>query len=141
MNSQQGFQWKGQVRFHQADPAGWMFYGAIFQITHDCLEDFISFLDIPRADWFAHPRWAVPVRASRADYRVPLRVGDQFEIRVSLTQLGDSSLTLKYQICRGALLCAEVETTHVFIDTQTQRKCEIPAPFRTRLEAHLETPA
>lgn len=136
MKSGQTFHWKGLVRFHQADPAGWMFYGSAFQLVHDCFEDFISHLDIPRAEWFSNPQWAVPVRATKADYRAPLRVGDHFEIDLHLSNLGESSLTVNFELKKGETSCLSVETTHVFMDTKTQRKCAIPPDFRRRLEAY-----
>lgn len=141
------FKWPSQIRFHQADPAGWMFYGTAFEITHDCFEDFIAHLEIPRKDWFESKIFAVPVRATEAIYHAPLRVGDHFEIQMNLSHLGESSLKVRFRFVKPAMVvgspptpqivCLEIQTTHVFMGLESQKKCPIPPEFRNRLARFL----
>ncbi len=131
------FRWPSQIRFHQADPAGWMFYGTAFAIAHDCFEDFISHLEIPRNEWFESKTLAVPIRATKANYLAPLRVGDHFEIRMHVSQIGESSLTVQFRFFKEQTMCLEVHTTHVFMDLATQSKCPIPHEIRERLVRYL----
>lgn len=127
------YRWSSQIRFHQADPAGWMFYGAAFELAHDCFEDFVGHLEIPRKDWFESKKIAVPVRATQANYLAPLRAGDHFEIQMSLTKIGDSSLTAQFRFFKKDTLCLEIESTHVFMSVESQTKCPIPPEIKDRL--------
>jgi len=131
------FQWKGQVRFREADPFGWMFFGSAFDIAHDCFEDFVTHLGIPWRDWFLHPEWGVPVRATEAKYQAPLQVGDKFVVQVSLSHLGESSFTVAFEFLKDQKLCAELSTTHVFISKAGHLKQPIPTQIRRLLEPYL----
>jgi acyl-CoA thioesterase FadM len=138
----QVFRWESQLRFRETDPFGWMFYGSVFDIAHDCFEDFVGHLEIDWKDWFEHPEWGVPVRATSAEYMAPLKAGEAFVIQLSLSHLGESSLTAVHQFWKGQQLCAKISTTHVFVTRPGAggevRSVAIPTRFRDKLTPYLK---
>lgn len=133
MNEKAVFEWNSQIRFHQADPAGWMFFGRAFELAHDCFEDFLQHLGLNWKDWFQNSRYAMPIRKAEADYRRPLPAGAEFQIRAHVSRLGETSVTLKFEFYRGADLCLVLQSTHVLMNIQTQKSEAWPPLFWDKL--------
>lgn len=125
------------VAFDEADGEGIVFFGNYFRLAHRALEVFLPSIQIPWPDWFKNAEWAAPLRHVEADYLMPLRPGEMFEVSVKVSEVGESSVSFSYEFHSPlGQPIAKIKTTHVFIDRKTMRKRPIPAAFRERLTAH-----
>lgn len=134
MDSSKAFLWQSQLRFNQADPSGWMFFGSAFELMHACYEDFVVHLGFEWTGWFNNPEWALPIRATEAEYLNILRPGEALNMQVSLLKLGETSFTLKFECQQRGKTAFQVQSTHTFIDKKTGQKRLVPTEIRAKLE-------
>lgn len=135
------YQWQSRIRFHQADPAGWMFFGRAFELAHTCLEDFLVHAGIAWESWFHSDLYAMPIRKAEADYQRPLPSGQVYEIQAFVEKIGNSSVAFVFQFLAKGQICLVVKSTHVLLDLKTQTPAAWPPEFRQALTPYLHTSA
>lgn len=123
-------------QFHDADPAGIMFFGNVYAKAHGTYEMFIEHLGFSWKEWFANETWAVPIRHSSCEHLAPIFPGQTYEVECHLEKIGSSSFTMKYAFKSSKAIHAEVTIVHAFIDLKKKAKCEMPSVVRERLEAY-----
>lgn len=135
------------MRFHQADPAGWMFFGRAFELAHDSMEDLLLAAGFDWKEWFANERFAMPIRQAQADYRRPIPAGALYEVEAVVRRLGDTSVSFRFTFravdtddtgnpSEGAI-CLILDSTHVLLDLRTKTPAPWPAEFREKLAAFM----
>lgn len=128
--------------FYQADPAGVLFYGRVFELFHQAFAAFIVAAGVPYETHFAIRDYAMPVVHAEADYRRPIRPGEELDVRVTLRRLGESSIGLGYEIVDAA---GEVRATgtevHVAVDAATFRKRPLPDVIRDAMAKFAPRPS
>jgi acyl-CoA thioesterase FadM len=154
------FSFSARIRFHEADPAGIMFFANSYKIAHDTYEEFVQALGFPWPEWFENPVWAIPIRASSCEHLRPLLPSGHYDIEVWIEGIGNSSFTAKYAFRQkpellldsvhlssepsepissepqcSELFC-EVSLTHTFMNKETRTKMAIPSSVLSRLEAY-----
>ena len=68
-------------------------------------------------------------------YRAPLRFDDEFDIRVGVGEIRQSSWSFEYEVERAdGLACASMSTVQVIIDRASFKATRIPAELREVLE-------
>jgi len=128
-----------QVRMHDTDMAGILYFPRQFRFVHDALEDFSDTSGSPFAHIFHKENFLFVVVHAESNYFIPLHVGDKLEIHVTVAAIGTTSFTMFYQIYnQEKLLTGSAKTVHVTIDSKTRKKIPIPIKFRSHLEKHLE---
>lgn len=121
------------VPFEFADPAGIVFYGIVFSITHSAFEQFvINQLQIPWREWFQNETWIAPIKYTEASYSKPLFAGKNCQTVICQLTLSRCSFSIHYQIEQEGI-CATVKTVHVFCDKIRKEKIEIPSAIRSKL--------
>lgn len=135
MGTSHSFKWESKLRFNQADPSGWMFYGAAFELMHACYEDFIGSLGFSWQSWFNNPEWALPIRATQAEYLNIVRPGEALQMLVSIEKIGETSFTLNFECRQRDQNCFHLKSTHAFLDKKTGQKRPIPSEIRQKLES------
>lgn len=130
---------KNQVRMHDTDMAGILYFPRQFRFAHDALEDFVESLGYTFQQVFHREKFVFVIVHAEADYLVPLIVGDRLDVHVTVGQVGTTSFTICYQIFRvDGTLAGTAKTVHVTLDAPTRQKIPIPQVFRGLLEKHLE---
>ena len=89
------------VRFRETDMAGLVHFTAVLGLVEEAWHEWLAAAGIA-----AHPSVAAedadavgwPVVSISADYRNSLRFGQHAEVRLELTRVGNSSLTLGFRI-------------------------------------------
>jgi 4-hydroxybenzoyl-CoA thioesterase len=121
------------VRFGDCDPAGLVYYPVIFHYFHVAMEEFFAArCGTTYARLVREQRIGFPVVNARAEFLVPIVYGDEIEVEVKVTRVGDSSATFDYAARRAsdATLCARSEQVHVAMNLDTRRPVHIPAELR-----------
>ena len=122
------------IPFHLADPAGILFFGHVFTLVHQAFEHFVLHqLKYSWNEWFQHPEWIVPICHAEAQYRQPIRAGQECLIEIVVSDISHSSFTLTSTLYQSSLCCS-VKTVHVFCHRISQQKLAIPSQLRTLLQ-------
>ena len=93
---------------------------------------------LPLQQVLATGRYALPIVAARAELRSPMRLGDQLEVQLDVTEIGERSYRLTYALRSMQTpdrLAAEVATTHVAVDLATGKAMPLPAEVAAALRA------
>jgi 1,4-dihydroxy-2-naphthoyl-CoA hydrolase len=123
------------IPFHLSDPAGILFFGHVFSLTHQAFEHFVIHqLECSWAFWFQNPEWIVPIKQAHAQYFQPLRAGQECQIQLALSTLSTCSFTLTSDFIQDREMACSVETIHVFCDRATRAKIPIPPLLLTPLQ-------
>lgn len=73
------------------------------------------------------------VAEASARFRAGARFDDELELNVSISRLGSTSCTTRHLVRRDGATLVEGELRHVFVDSATLGKIEIPAWLRRAL--------
>jgi acyl-CoA thioester hydrolase len=124
-----------RVRFHECDPQGVVFnahYFSYFDIalTEMWREAFGSYGNVVDGGT------DVVVVEAGATFRAPARFDDEVDVELAVERLGTTSMTMAGTIRRDRQLLVEGRLVHVFVDTATMAKKEIPADVRAGLEPY-----
>ncbi|MEM9578580.1 MAG: thioesterase family protein [Pseudomonadota bacterium] len=133
------FSYPQKVLFKHCDPAGIVFYPRFFEIINDAVEAMFSeALGWPFEE--IHPEAGVPTAAFNVRFKAPCRHGDHLVLRLELTRLGGSSLSLTTRAMRQDTLCFEADQTLVCVGAEG-RPVPWPGPVRARIKELMEVSA
>ncbi len=82
---------KVTVRLHHTDAAGVLFYGRLFELVQEALEEALGTGGLPLGELLRDGGFRLPVVHAEADYTAPVRAGDVLEVRLTF-EAGDRSL-------------------------------------------------
>jgi len=129
------FQISVDVRFQDIDAAGIVFFARIFDYAHLAYERFLAKCGYPLAVVLREGQFAAPLRHAEADYRAPLRYGDELTIELSVALVADSEITLGFRVVRAdAKVCAVVQTVHTFVSPADFQRRSVPSAIVQALE-------
>jgi 4-hydroxybenzoyl-CoA thioesterase len=84
-------------------------------------------------------RIGFPLVHSDVDFGHPLRFGDRPVVRVTCTQLGRSSVTLRYVFKLDETVCVDARMTTVCTNLVEMKSFPLPPEYRASFEQILET--
>ncbi|HET6203153.1 MAG TPA: thioesterase family protein [Planctomycetota bacterium] len=126
-----------KVRFGDVDRAGIAYYPRIFDFFHVAFEEFWDrYIGISYAKVVTEEHLGFPLIDAHAEFRAPLRYGDELTVSVFLKRVGGTSATWGYRIDspRGER-CCDAELTTVCVDMRTWAKRPVPDAYRKKFEA------
>ena len=134
------------VAFHEADPAGILFFGRIFEHAHVAFEKFIQSSGMTWSDYFRTSPYLIPLRHVEADYHRPFLPGQFYSVEVRVQKIGQSSFTMSYTFTEHKnpdVIHAKVQTVHTVLDKNTRSKIPVPLEIQNVLQPFTsgETPA
>ena len=135
------FRTKIRVRFGDVDRAGIAYYPKIFDYFHLAFEDFWErYMGVPYPHLVTEEHLGFPTIRAEADFRKPLRYGEELGVTVFLSRVGGTSATFEYRIDdpRGDR-CVEARLVTVCVDLRTFTKTSLPQKYRAKLEACRES--
>jgi YbgC/YbaW family acyl-CoA thioester hydrolase len=122
-----------RISFHEADPAGVLFFGHILSMAHSTFEEFLRHAGFTYREWFQNQDFMIPIRHCESDYSGPLFPGEFYMVDSFVQKLGQTSFQMKYLFRKDENICAEVSMVHAFMDAKTRQKITIPHSVRQRL--------
>lgn len=124
------------IRFGDVDPAGTVFYPRFFQFFHELFEEFLAVqCGLPYEVLVHQRRIGFPTVNIDANFRQPLRLGDQCRIRLTLVKVGRSSLLMDFHTWNKDIPCAAVRITTVCVDLDKRASVRIPEDIRLKIVA------
>lgn len=131
------FTHQARIRFHQADPAGVLFYGRVFELVNNAYEELVRDAGFVYDDHFGLKNYATPVVHVEADYVRPMAAGEMLTTRLSIARIGRSSFTLAFAIHgEDGLARAGGNVIHAFVRADTFTTIEIPEVVRSALDRY-----
>ncbi len=124
-----------KIHFDEADPAGIAFSGIIFTKAHRCFEKFIEEITQDAHEFFLNSETIYPIRHTETEFMRPFFPLKEYEARVSVVKIGDSSFQLQFELGLKEQVHAVVRTTHVCCDKKTMGKKSLPSRFRESLKS------
>lgn len=121
-----------QIKFHQADTAGVMYFAHIFSIAHDCLELFVQASGYSWEDYFLGLKIKIPLRHAECDYQRPFFVGQVYDVHIEIAHFSTSSFQVRYLFKKEHDLHAIVKTVHTCLDAKTYQKIKIPTDLKEK---------
>jgi 1,4-dihydroxy-2-naphthoyl-CoA hydrolase len=129
--------YQAQIKLHQTDAAGVLFFASQLEIAHDAYEKFLAEIKFP-IHYFIHSSdYFLPIVHAESDYYIPMSVGDLITVYVGAEKIGDTSFTLAYDfVGSNRQKLGQVRTVHVCVDRQSKQKRAIPEDLRAGLEKY-----
>ncbi len=137
------FRYRFQVRLHDTDAAGVLFFGHLFRHAHDAYESLMADLGFPLHDLIRHgvapDAAALPITHAEASYKRPILQGDRIEVAVSVAEVRRRSFALDYRFNnQDGQTCATALTVHVLAGPGTD--LALPEALRHALIAQAGAP-
>jgi 1,4-dihydroxy-2-naphthoyl-CoA hydrolase len=123
-----------RVRFQDVDAAGIVFFARVFDYFHDAYVGFLRARGVPLEAALRDGSWVAPLSRAEADYRRPLRFGDEVEVRVESVEVSETEYTVRYRIEVDGKTACVGRTRHVSVDPETFRRTPVPERLRRVLE-------
>ena len=132
---------KLKVRFGDIDQAGVVYYPRFLHYFHVAMEEFFSAeIGLDYARVLLDHRFGFPVVHLEADFRRPLRYGDQIDVEVRVVRIGRASVEWRYAVYLGEdpqpVATSRVVTAGIDLDSFESR--EVPDWLRAALARHVE---
>ncbi len=128
------FQTQKTLAFGDADAAGVVFYPRLLALAHEAVEELVRHSPCGWEAWFASARHAAPIRRAEADFFLPMRPGETFDVRAAVEETGGSSVIFTVGFLDSAGRCAaRVRTVHVFIARPSGERMSVPEDIRAAL--------
>lgn len=129
------FEYSVRARFQDVDAAGIVFFARFFEYVHEAYESFLHAHGFPLDVVLKEGKWAAPLRHAEADYRAPVRHGEQLFVQLVLAYVLESEITLGFRVVRGdSKVCATVQTVHTFVSPRDFQWCPVPSGLVSALQ-------
>ena len=126
------------VRMHHTDAAQVIFFGNIFSLCQEILEDIFEKIGMPITKSLDMNDLNYPmcyVVRCESDFLGHICLGDKLKAKVHCNKIGKTSFSLAYDLYKKEQLVAKATITHVCIDKTTKSKSIISEPIRRKLES------
>lgn len=124
------------VRFGDVDKAGIVYQPVIHHYLHVAMEDFFGdYVGVSYHQLVGAERVGFPAVADSTSYLRPIKYGDVLEIKIYVSKVGTTSVTLEYEVAgkgSGELL-ARATQTRVTVNMDTWQPMPIPDRYREKL--------
>lgn len=128
------FIYKTQIRLHDTDAAGLLFFANQFKILHDAYEHVLEKMGFGFKNLLHQRSYFLPIVHAQSDYKKPLFVGDKIVVTVKVEHIGTTSFSFAYTIHNlKKELVGAGKTVHVTIDKKSHTKIALPKECKQAL--------
>src|SRR3954469_3064256 len=129
------------VRFGDCDPAGLVYYPALFHYCHIAMEEFFAArCGVEYARLLSDERIGFPTVNVSAEFFEPLVYGDVAEVEVWASRVGRTSVTFEYRLrrARDGRLCASATLVQVSMNLDERRAVPVSEHLRLAFASSAE---
>lgn len=119
------FRYTKTIFLKDTDATGVLYFSEQLKFCQEVFEAFLS-KKLTLHQMLREHDFLLPIVHAETDYALPLRVGDEVEIQLSLGEVGSSSLSLEFKIMKGAQEAGRAKIVHVAISKKTGKSIPIP---------------
>ncbi len=113
-----------RIYLRDTDATGVLYFTELQRIALEAFEDHFDLKKMLGSSDFL-----LPIVHAEADYKAPLRCGDEVDISFTIAP-GTSSLKVSYQIMLGEVLAGTVTIVHVAVDRTTLTSIPLPESLK-----------
>lgn len=123
------------VNFGDTDPAGLVYFPNIFHYCHIAMERFFEEVcGVSYSELINDQQLGFPTATIEGKFKAPLRYGDIINVEITVSHVGNKSLSLSYRVTNtDGNICAEVTQVVVAMDLRRQTTVSIPDSIRESL--------
>jgi 1,4-dihydroxy-2-naphthoyl-CoA hydrolase len=126
--------YRTQIRLHDTDAAGILFFAHQFSIIHDAYEQVLEKMGFSFSTMLTKRSYFLPIVHAESDYKAPLFVGDKIAIVITVGHIGETSFSFDYVIRnQKKTVVGTAKTVHVTIDKKSRKKIRLPKEVRNSL--------
>jgi YbgC/YbaW family acyl-CoA thioester hydrolase len=119
-----------KVRLQDVDAAGILFFPKFLEYCHDAYFDYLDEQGLNVPDSVARGPFILPLVHAEADFKSPLRFGDEIIVSVDKAVAGHaSSYTVFYSVMQQTgsdmTVCCEARTVHAAISRKTFKPLKV----------------
>jgi YbgC/YbaW family acyl-CoA thioester hydrolase len=127
------FEIETEVKLHDTDAAGIVFFANHFKIAHGAYEAFMNSIECSLDHVIRESDYLIPIVHAEADYRGGLSLGDKCFISMR-ADVGTTSFTLFYAFTDvNGKITAQIQTVHVTVNKGTGEKVSLPDKLKAGL--------
>ena len=127
------FETQTDVKLHDTDAAGILFFANHFRIAHTAYEAFMKSIGCGLDHIIKKSNYLLLIAHAEADYNRGLYLGDEFTISLK-AEIGETSFVLSHFFKNAhGNLAAKLRTVHVSVDKKTGQKIPLPEKVRQGL--------
>ena len=126
-----------KIRFHHCDPAGIVFYPQFFYLLHEAQEDFFAHIGFPEHEMI-NAGYGVPIVDLKTQFLGMCRNGDEVDITLALSKIGNSSLAMNYEVTGGGQVKLRASGVVVYSKVPDGKPQRLPDALRAALLPHLQ---
>ncbi len=127
------FETQTDVKLHDSDAAGLLFFAHYFKMAHAAYESFMKSVGCGLHRIIEKSDFLLPIVHAEADYKKSLSYGEEVTI-FSRAEVRESSFLLVYTFTDAeGNVAAELKTVHVSVEKETGKKIPLPEEVRTAL--------
>lgn len=128
-----------QIRLHDTDAAGVIYFASILRIAHEVFERFMGDSGLELGQLLDTVPYLLPIVHAEADFIAPIKLGLRLHVQFSIKKVGVSSFTTRYEfMAPTGQRVATAELVHAAIDRPSGLKTTLPEPLVQALKPHLE---
>lgn len=129
------FYYPRQIRFHETDGAGVVYFANVLTLCHEAYEASLGAAGLDLAEFFSPRGGAVPVVHGAVDFFRPMHCGDRITIALTPVPCPKankplSEFVIDYRLLQGTIakaddpaeLIAQAQTRHCCISAETRRR-------------------
>ena len=134
------FTYKTQIRLHDTDAAGRIFFANQFKIIHDAYELLLEKFNFSFPYMLKEAKYFLPIVHAESDYKAHLFAGDKIKVGIKVGHIGTTSFSFEYTIHNAKnVLVGTAKTVHVTVSQKTDKKIPLPKELRSALEKFTKT--
>lgn len=126
-----------RIRLADTDAAGRIYFNSALRIAHESFEHFMEVVgfDVPRI--LSSQPFVLPVVRVEANYRAPLKLGDEIVVETMVSTIGKGSVTFNHTLLTvKGIPSVEVAITHAVVSKKSGKSVAMPASLRKALTTH-----
>jgi 1,4-dihydroxy-2-naphthoyl-CoA hydrolase len=124
-----------RVALHDTDAAGVLFFAHLFRHAHDAYEAMMARIGWPIDGLIRGRQIGLPLVHVEADFRRPMRHGDEVDVVIELSDLSERRFSLAYRFYIGERAVATALSIHVAIEPRTGQSQALPESLIRALSA------
>ena len=117
--------YRHRVRYHEADPQGFLFNSRYLELADVAMTEYFRCLGFPYKEFVAAGNDPSVVSA-KLQFAAPARFEDELSISASCEQVGRSSFALAMDVWRDGTRLAQISVTYVNVDAATATSRPLP---------------
>lgn len=129
------FDYQRRIGMRDVDAGGVLFFARYFSLVHEATEEMFALHGMTFKHLVEEHGVVFPVIHAKADYRLPLSIGETVGIHLAVKDVSRRTFTLAFAFRTAEKLAAEGALIHACVDCTTRRATALPEHVATMLQA------